>query len=240
MANDKLKYKRILLKLSGEAFLGERQFGIDPKFLERISNEIKEVYDLGVQLAIVVGAGNIFRGRDAEDSGINSTTGDYLGMLGTVMNSLALRDSLLNQKLDVRLMSALEMPQICEPYIRERAIYQLEKKRIVIIGAGTGNPHFSTDTAAALRALELKCDILFKATKVDGVFDRDPKIDKDAVHHATISHHQVIVDDLKVMDGTALSLCRENHMPVLVFNIMVHNNIKRAVLGEGIGSLIKP
>lgn len=233
------KYNRVLLKLSGEAFLGDRDFGIDPKFVDRISDEIAEIQSLNVQMAIVIGSGNIFRGRAAEKNGMGRTTADYMGMLATVMNALALKDSFERKKIPSRAMSAIAMPEVCELFIRDRAIYQMEKGRIIIIGAGCGNPYSTTDTAAALRALELNCDIVLKATKVDGVYDSDPQKNRTAKKYQNISHFQALTDKLEVMDSTALSLCMENQMPILVFDLLEKGNIKKVIFGENIGTIVK-
>jgi uridylate kinase len=234
-----IKYNRVLLKLSGEAFLGDRDFGIDPKFVDRISDEIAEIQSLNVQVAIVIGSGNIFRGRAAEKNGMGRTTADYMGMLATVMNTLALKDSFERKKISSRAMSAIAMPEVCELYIRDRAIYQMNKGRIIIIGAGCGNPYSTTDTAAALRALELDCDIVLKATKVDGVYDSDPHKNQIAKKYQKISHFQALTDKLEVMDSTALSLCMENQMPILVFDLLEKGNIKKAIFGENIGTIVE-
>ncbi len=234
------KYKRVLLKLSGEAFAGERGYGIDPSFLEYISHEIKEVYDLGVELAIVIGGGNIFRGFQGKEIGIDRATADYMGMLATVINALALQSALENHvKIPTRVLSAIEMRQIAEPYIRRRAIRHLEKGRIVIFAGGTGNPFFSTDTAAALRAAEIGAEVLIKATKVGGIYDKDPEKYSDAILITEISYLEVINKGLKVMDHTALTLCKENEIPVIVLNVKERGNLKRAILGEEVGSIVK-
>ena len=234
------KYRRVLLKLSGEAFAGERGYGIDPSFLEYISHEIKEVYDLGVELAIVIGGGNIFRGFQSKEIGIDRATADYMGMLATVINALALQSALENHvKIPTRVLSAIEMRQIAEPYIRRRAIRHLEKGRIVIFAGGTGNPFFSTDTAAALRAAEIGAEVLIKATKVGGIYDKDPEKYPDAVLIREISYLEVINKGLKVMDHTALTLCKENEIPVIVLNVKERGNLKRAILGEEVGSIVK-
>ena len=234
------KYRRVLLKLSGEAFAGERGYGIDPSFLEYISHEIKEVYDLGVELAIVIGGGNIFRGFQGKEIGIDRATADYMGMLATVINALALQSALENHvKIPTRVLSAIEMRQIAEPYIRRRAIRHLEKGRIVIFAGGTGNPFFSTDTAAALRAAEIGAEVLIKATKVGGIYDKDPEKYPDAVLIREISYLEVINKGLKVMDHTALTLCKENEIPVIVLNVKERGNLKRAILGEEVGSIVK-
>jgi len=235
---NKLKYKRVLLKLSGEAFLGTRDFGIDPHFVDGISKELSEIINIGVELVIVIGGGNFFRGKAAEKNGLDRTSADYIGMLATVMNSIALKDSFDKMGIPVRVMSAIEMPKVCESYIRDKAVYQLKKGRTIIAAAGSGNPYFSTDTAAALRALELKCDVVLKATKVDGIYTHDPKLVKEAQKYPQISHKQAITDELKVMDATALSLCMENKMPIIVFNLLEKGNIKKVVLGEEIGTIV--
>lgn len=235
---DKLKYKRVLLKLSGEAFLGDREYGIDPHFVDRITEELAEVISAGVELVIVIGGGNIFRGKAAEKNGLSRTTADYIGMLATVMNSLALKDSFERKGLEVRVMSALEMPKVCEPYSRDKAIYQLQKGRTIIAAAGSGNPYFSTDTAAALRALELNCNAVLKATKVDGVYTDDPKQNQTAERFDELTHKKALTDELKVMDATALSLCMEHKMPIIVFNLLEKGNIKKVVTGENIGTLV--
>jgi len=234
----KLKYKRVLLKLSGEALLGERSYGIDPEVCDYIAKEIKEITELGTELVVVFGGGNIFRGISAEKHGLNRTTGDYIGMLATVMNSLALGSSLRKIGVDCRVQSALDMPKVCEPYIRDKAMRQLEKGRVVIAAAGSGNPYFSTDTAAAMRACELECEIVFKATKVDGVYDRDPKKEKGAKKFTTLTHLDIVKNGYGVMDKTAVTLCLDNDLPILVFELMEKGNIKKAVLGEKIGTLI--
>jgi uridylate kinase len=233
-------YKRVLLKLSGEAFGGNEGKGIDPDFLRYISNEIKKVYDEGVQLAIVVGGGNIFRGIQGEDIGIDRATGDYMGMLATLINALALQNALENiAKIPTRVLSALEIRAVAEPYIRRRAIRHLEKGRVVIFGAGTGNPFFSTDTAAVLRAAEIKADVIIKATKVDGIYTADPKKDPSAQKIDEISYLEALNRGLKVMDSTALALAKENKIPILVLNIFKENNLLKAVRGEKVGSLVK-
>ena len=234
------KYKRVLLKLSGEAFAGDQGYGIDPSFLEYISGEIEGVYNLGVQIAIVIGGGNIFRGFQGKDIGIDRATADYMGMLATVINALALQSALENYvNIPTRVLSAIEMRQIAEPYIRRRAIRHLEKGRIVIFAGGTGNPFFSTDTAAALRAAEIGAEVLIKATKVGGIYDKDPEKYKDAILIKEISYLEVINKGLKVMDHTALTLCKENEIPIIVLNIREKGNLRKAVLGEEVGSLVR-
>jgi uridylate kinase len=233
------KYKRVLLKLGGEALGGEQGFGIDPQIVVRIANEIKDVHELGVEVAVVIGGGNIFRGLAASAKGFDRVSADHMGMLATMINALAMQDAL--EKIDVftRVQSAIEMSQIAEVFIRRRAIRHLEKKRVVIFGAGTGNPYFSTDTAAALRAMEIKADVVMKATKVDGIYTADPVKVKDAKHIPEISYLDVISQRLEVMDTTAISLCMDNRVPILVFNIKNKGNIRRAILGEKIGSIVR-
>ncbi|MFN3505005.1 MAG: UMP kinase [Caldimicrobium sp.] len=238
MSDSELKYKRVLLKLSGEALLGEKSFGIDQAFLKKIGEELKEVYDLGVELAIVIGGGNIFRGVAGEREGLNRARADYMGMLATLINALALQDVLEKKGIPVRTMSALEVIEVAETYIREKALRHLEKGRLLILACGTGNPFFTTDTAATLRALELEAEILMKATKVDGVYDRDPLSDHSAKKFNEISFDEVIKRNLKVMDATAFSLAREHNLPILVFNLFQSGNIKKALLGEKVGTLI--
>ncbi len=234
------RYKRVLLKLSGEAFGGEKGSGIDPEFLRYISNEIKKVYDEGVQLAIVVGGGNIFRGIQGEDIGIDRATGDYMGMLATLINALALQNALENiAKIPTRVLSALEVRAVAEPYIRRRAIRHLEKGRVVIFGAGTGNPFFSTDTAAVLRAAEIKADLIIKATKVDGIYTDDPKKNPKAEKIDEISYLEALNRGLKVMDHTALTLAKENKIPILVLDVFKPDNLLKAVKGEKVGSLVR-
>jgi len=233
-----LKYKRILLKLSGEALMGDLSYGIDPKFINILSNEIKDVYDLGAQISIVIGGGNIFRGMQGTAIGMDRATADYMGMLATVMNALALQDVLEKKEIPTRVMSAIEMRQIAEPYIRRRAIRHLEKGRVVIFAAGTGSPFFTTDTTGALRAAEIKADVLLKGTKVDGIYDKDPEKYPDAKLLKKISYMDALNKGIKVMDHTAITLCKENNLPIIVFNIKKPGNLKKIVLGEDIGSLV--
>jgi len=233
------KYRRILLKLSGEALMGPRQFGLDPDMVRRIAEEIREVHGLGVQVAMVIGGGNIYRGLAAESEGIDRVTGDHMGMLATVINSLAVQDALEKVEVHTRVLSAIEIRQVAEPYIRRRAMRHLEKGRVVIIAAGTGNPYFTTDSAAALRAMEVKAEVILKATQVDGVYSADPKKDPTARRFEEITYLQVLEKGLKVMDATAISLCMDNHVPIIVFNLSQRGNIKRAVMGEKIGSIVK-
>lgn len=233
------KYKRVLLKLSGEAFLGKREYGIDPKFCQWLAREIIKAYKAGVQIAIVVGSGNIFRGTSAAEHGLERTVGDYIGMMATVMNALALQAALEKEKQETRVLSAIEIKDVCEPYIRRRAIRHLEKGRVVIFGAGTGNPYFTTDTAAALRALEIEADVVLKATKVDGVYDRDPTKFKGAKKFDHISFKEAITNrEIEIMDNSALSLCMDNKIPILVFNLTKEGNIAAAVAGQKLGTLI--
>lgn len=232
-------YKRILLKLSGESLMGEQKFGIDNNMLEFFAREIKEIADIGVQIGIVIGGGNIFRGLSAEKQGIDRVTGDQMGMLATVINSLALQNMLEKFNLQTRLMTAIAMSQIAEPYIRRRAIRHLEKGRIVIFGAGTGNPYFSTDTAAVLRAIEINADVIFKGTRVDGVYNADPEKDPNATKFDNISYLEVLKNDLRVMDHTAISLCKDNNLPLIVFNMNEKGNLKKVILGENIGTKVQ-
>lgn len=233
------KYKKILLKLSGEALMGHLDFGTDLNTLNKIAKNIYDTWILGVQIAIVIGGGNIFRGMKGSTQGMDRASADYMGMLATVINGLALQDALEKLSLQTRVMSAIEMREIAEPYIRRRALRHLEKKRVVIFVAGTGSPYFTTDTAAALRALEIEAEVIFKATKVDGIYDKDPLIYKDAVRYDRISYLQVIDKGLKLIDAAATSLCMDNSMPIIVFNMNKKDVLKRAVLGEKIGTLLK-
>jgi uridylate kinase len=235
-----LKYNRILLKLSGEALMGAKGFGIDPTTLDHISDEIVELRKLGCEISIVIGGGNIFRGlKMSETTGIDRVTGDQMGMLATVINSLALQDSLEKKDVHTRVMSAIRMEQIAESFIRRRAIRHLEKGRVVILAAGTGNPYFTTDTAGVLRAIELRADAIFKATKVDGVYDCDPVTNKKAKKFDVISYGKVLRLHLKVMDATAITLCEENKLPIFVFNLFTRGNLLKAVSGENVGTLIR-
>ena len=235
----KPSYKRIMLKLSGEALAGQQGYGIDPDMIMGIAREIREVVDLGVQLAIVIGGGNIFRGLAASSAGMDRASADYMGMLATVMNSLALQDALEKAGVITRVQSAIEMQAIAEPYIRRRAVRHLEKGRVVIFGAGTGNPFFTTDTAASLRAIEIGAEIILKATKVDGVYNADPAKDKNAVKYDQLSYLDVLKQGLEVMDSTATSLCMDNDLPILVFDLTTSGNIQRVVCGEQIGTVVK-
>lgn len=233
------QYKRILLKLSGEALAGPDGFGVHPPTLEKIADEVKDCHELGVEVAVVIGGGNIFRGMAASAQGMDRSSADYMGMLATVMNSIALQDAFEKVGLHTRVQTAIEMQEIAEPYIRRRAIRHLEKGRVVIFGAGTGNPFFTTDTAAALRAMEINADIIMKATKVDGVYDKDPVVHADAVRFDHLTHLEVLQRQIKVMDSTATSLCMDNNLPILVFNLTDWGNVGRAIRGEVTGTLVK-
>jgi uridylate kinase len=232
------KYRRILLKLSGEALGTEGGYGINAEALAQIATQLKEVRDLGVEVVIVIGGGNIFRGLQGSQKGIERVTGDYMGMLATVINALALQDALEKQGAETRVMSALNVAQVAEPFIRRRAVRHLQKGRIVIFAAGTGNPFFSTDTAAALRAAEINAEVILKATKVDGIYDSDPKKNPDAKRFDRISYLEAVQRQLKVMDMTAFTLCMDNKMPIIVFNLFDEHNIRRVVLGENIGTVV--
>src|SRR5579864_7997309 len=233
-----LAFKRILLKLSGEALAGDKGFGVETSRIHSIAGEIKEVHELGVEIAMVVGGGNFFRGVAEQARDMDRVSADHMGMLATVINSLALQDALEKQGVHTRVMSALEMNQIAEPFIRRRALRHLEKGRVVIFGGGTGNPYFSTDTAASLRAMEIKADAILKATKVDGIYDADPMIVKDATKFTEITYMEVLKRGLKVMDSTAISLCKDNNLPIIVFNLNQRGNIRKVLTGEKIGSLV--
>lgn len=233
-----MKYKRILLKLSGESLMGEKQFGIDQDILDQYAKQIKEVVAKNVQVAIVVGGGNIFRGVQAESGGMERAQGDYMGMLATMINSMALQASLEKQGVSSRLQSAIKMEQIAEPFIRRRAIRHLEKGRVVIFGAGTGNPYFTTDTAASLRAIEINADVILKGTRVDGIYTADPEKDKTAVRFETISFSEAMGKNLKVMDMTAFALCQENQLPIIVFDMNKKGNLLQVVEGKKIGTLV--
>ena len=232
------KYKRILLKLSGEALMGDLEYGIDPQILKQYSAEIRSVKELGVQIGIVIGGGNIYRGVSNSSSNIDKVTGDHMGMLATLINALALQSALEHDGMITRLVSAIRMEVIAEPFIRRRAVRHLEKNRIVLFGAGTGNPYFTTDTAAALRAVEIEADVIIKGTRVDGVYDSDPERNPSAFKFQEISYLDVLKKDLKVMDMTAITLCRENKLPILVFNMNTPGNLKRLVLGEPVGTKV--
>ena len=233
-------YKRILLKLSGEALMGTQSYGIDPAVATQIAKDISDIQQMGVQTAIVIGGGNIFRGVAASARGMDRATADYMGMLATVINALALQDALEQQDVVTRVVTAIEMREVAEPFIRRRAIRHLEKGRVVVFGAGTGNPYFSTDTAAALRGMEIKADVILKGTKVDGIYSADPVQDPSAIRFERISYRQVLEQGLKVMDATAISLCMDNRLPIVVFDLRTPGNIKRAICGEPIGSLVSP
>jgi len=233
------KYKRVLLKLSGETFLGKREYGIDPIFCQWLAKELIKAQKTGTQLSVVVGGGNIFRGERAAEHGLERTVGDYIGMLATIMNSLALQAALEKENQDTRVLSAIEVKDVCEPYVRRRAIRHLDKGRIVIFAGGTGNPYFTTDTTAALRALETKCQIILKGTKVDAVYDKDPKVYKDAKKLENLTFKQALTDkQIEVLDNNAISLCMEHKIPILVFDLGKEGNIEKAVSGQKIGTLI--
>ena len=231
-------YKRVLLKLSGEALMGSQQFGVDPAVTTRIAHDVGEIQGLGVQTAIVIGGGYIFRGLAASVRGMDRATADYMGMLATVINGLALQDALERQNVLTRVVTAIEMRAVAEPFIRRRAIRHLEKGRVVIFAAGTGNPYFTTDTAAALRAMEIKAEVILKGTKVDGVYTADPILDSDATKYPSISYQQVLEKQLKVMDATAISLCMDNNLPIVVFDLIEPGSIRRVVLGEAVGTTV--
>ncbi len=233
-----MKYKRILLKLSGEALMGDQQHGIDPNRLIQYAEEIKQVKDKGVEIAIVIGGGNIFRGVDGEKSGIDRVQGDYMGMLATVINAMALQSSLEKHNMYTRLMSGLKMEQVCEPFIRRRAIRHLEKGRVVIFGAGIGNPYFTTDSTASLRAIEVEADVVLKGTRVDGVYTADPEKDKTATRYSNVSFQEVYEKGLNVMDMTAFTLCQENNLPIIVFDMNKPGNLNSIIEGQDIGTLI--
>jgi uridylate kinase len=233
-----LRYRRVLLKLSGEALMGDRQYGVDPAFCTFVARQVAEVHRLGVQVGVVVGGGNIFRGLAASAAGMDRATGDYIGMLATVMNGLALQDALERAGVPTRVMTAIAMNEVAEPYIRRRAIRHMEKGRVTLFVAGTGNPYFTTDTAAALRAVEINAEVLLKATKVDGVYDRDPIAHPDARRYARLEYADLLRDQLRVLDSTAVSLCMENDLPIVVFDLNQPDNIRRVAVGEAVGTLI--
>ena len=235
----KAAYHRILLKLSGEALVGDQEYGISPAIVKKVSAEVKEIKEMGVEVGIVIGGGNIYRGVAASTEGMDRTSADHMGMLATVINSLSLQDALEKAGVYTRVLSAIEMHQIAEPYIRRRAVRHLEKGRVVIFAGGTGNPFFTTDTAAALRAMEIKAQVILKATKVDGVYDQDPLLSKKAKKFDSLSYIEVLNRGLKIMDATAISLCMDHHLPVIVFNLNQKGNIKRVVLGQKIGTVIR-
>lgn len=233
------KYKRVLLKLSGEALMGSEPYGIDPNVVESVAREVMAVADTGIELAVVIGGGNIFRGLAATATGMERASADYMGMLATVLNSLALQNSLEHLGVSTRVMSAIEMKELAEPYIRRRAVRHLEKKRVVIFAAGTGNPYFTTDTAAALRAMEIGAEVIMKATKVDGVYDADPEKVKTAKKYDELSYIEVLQKGLKVMDATAISLCMDNNLPIIVFNLKTSGNIIKAINGNKVGTIVR-
>ncbi|MDP2921478.1 MAG: UMP kinase [Candidatus Omnitrophota bacterium] len=238
MTQKKPAYKRVVIKMSGEVLEGKQGYGIDPEVTRSIAEEMKDVKKLGVEIAIVIGGGNIYRGSTAEGQGVDRTTADYMGMLATVINGLALQDSLEKAGVFTRVQTAIDMQELAEPYIRRKAIRHLEKGRVVIFVAGTGNPYFSTDTAASLRAIEIGADVILKATKVDGVYSADPKKDKSAKKFKSLKYLQVLKKGLKVMDATAVSLCMDNKLPIIVFDLTTKGNIKRVLLGEKIGTIV--
>ncbi|MFI5173948.1 MAG: UMP kinase [Terriglobia bacterium] len=238
MRTPKAKYKRVLLKLSGEALMGRQGYGVDPLVAASIAEQIKEVHKLGVELSIVIGGGNIFRGVAASAKGMDRVSGDVMGMLATMINAIALQDALEKVGIITRVMSAIEMREVAEPFIRRRAMRHLEKRRVVIFAAGTGNPYFSTDTAAALRAMEIKAEVILKATRVDGIYDSDPLKNRRAKMFREISYIDVLRKGLAVMDTTAISLCMDNKLPIIVFNLLKRGNIKRTVLGVAVGTLV--
>ncbi len=231
-------YKKILLKLSGEALMGDQEFGISSDVIASYAKQIKEIVDLGVEVSIVIGGGNIFRGLSGAAQGVDRVTGDHMGMLATVINSLALQNSIEKLGVPTRVQTAIEMPKVAEPFIKRRAQRHLEKGRVVIFGAGTGNPYFTTDTAAALRAIEMGTDVVIKATKVDGIYDKDPVKFADAKKYEKVTYNEVLAKDLKVMDATAISLCRENKLPIIVFNSLDEGNLKKVIMGEHIGTTV--
>ena len=232
-------YERVLLKLSGEALMGEQPFGIDPAVTTQIAKDIQEIQHLGVQTAVVIGGGNLFRGLAASAKGMDRATADYMGMLATVINALALQDALEHQGIATRVASAIEMRAVAEPFIRRRAVRHLEKGRVVVFAAGTGNPYFTTDTAAALRAMEMKADVILKGTKVDGIYTADPMTHADATKFDEISYLQVLEQGLKVMDATAISLCMDNKLPIVVFNLRTSGNLKRVIMGDAVGTTVR-
>ena len=234
----KPKYRRVLLKLSGEGLMGDREFGLDSSTVERIATEIRHVHEMKVQICLVIGGGNIFRGATASTLGMERVTGDYMGMLSTIINALALQHALEDVGIQTRVQTAIEIPQVAETYIRRRAIRHLEKGRAVIFAAGTGNPYFTTDTAASLRAMEIGAEVIFKATKVDGVYSADPMKNENAVKFSQLSYLEVLKKGLKVMDSTSVSLCMDNKLPMIIFNVREKNSIKRVLLGEKIGTLV--
>lgn len=235
----KIQYRRVLIKLSGEAFTGKKGYGIDQEAVNEVAGQIKDIKELGVEIAIVLGAGNLYRGKKGEKAGVDRVTGDYIGMMATVMNALALQNALEYLQIETSVQTALHIEKIAEQYTRKDALARLQRGAIVIFACGTGNPYFTTDTAAALRAIEIKADILFKATKVDGVYDKDPERYKNARFYPEISYSGVLKKDLQVMDLTAITLCKENQLPLVVFNMRKKGNLKKAVLGEHIGTIVR-
>jgi uridylate kinase len=233
-----ITYRRVLLKLSGEALMGDLAYGIDPAIVQGIAQEVIDVVAQGIQLAIVVGGGNIFRGIKGAAAGMDRATADYIGMIATVMNAMTLQDALERNGVTTRVQTAIEMQEVAEPYIRRRAIRHLEKGRVVIFGAGSGNPFFTTDTTAALRAAEINAEVVFKATKVDGVYDSDPKLNPNARRYQSLTYGHVLTQNLRVMDGTAIALCKDNDIPIIVFDLSVKGNIRRALMGEPIGTIV--
>lgn len=233
-----IKYKRIMLKLSGEVLMGEREYGVEPEFVESIAAEIKEVFELGVEISIVIGGGNIFRGIEGSARGMDRVSADYAGMLATVINALTLQDALEKQDVKTRVISAIEMKELAEPYIRRRAVRHLEKGRVIIFAAGTGNPYFTTDTAASLRAMEMHAEVIMKGTKVDGVYDKDPMKDSSAKRFESLSYKEVLNKELAVMDATAISLCKDNNMPIIVFDVKSRGNIIKIIKGEKVGTIV--
>ncbi|MCT7958778.1 UMP kinase [Laspinema palackyanum] len=231
-------YQRVLLKLSGEALMGELNYGIDPIVVEQIAQQLADLIADGVEVAVVVGGGNIFRGVKGAAAGMDRATADYIGMIATVMNAMTLQDSLERMGVQTRVQTAIAMQEVAEPYIRRRAIRHLEKKRVVIFGAGSGNPFFTTDTTAALRAAEINAEVIFKATKVDGIYDSDPHVNPDAKRYNSLTYGHVLTHDLRVMDSTAIALCKDNNIPIIVFDLSVPGNIRRAVLGENVGTIV--
>ena len=238
MGSGSLKYKRVILKVTGEVLAGVQQYGIDSPTLRSFAEEIKEVHELGCEMALVMGGGNILRGAKASEEGMDRASADYMGMLATVINSLALQDALEKIDVSTRVMSAIEMRQVAEPYIRRRAVRHIEKRRIVILAGGTGNPYFTTDTTASLRAMEIGAEVILKATKVQGVYDADPMKSRQAKMYSEMNHMELLRKELKVMDATAVSLCMDNQLPIVVFNILEKGNIKRVICGERIGTLV--
>jgi uridylate kinase len=236
---EKPLFKRILLKLSGESLMGDQQFGLNASVLKRFAEDVSEIYKLGVEIGIVIGGGNFFRGIQAKEQGIDKVSGDYMGMLATVINGIAFQNALEMCGVPTRLQTAIHMQQIAEPYIRRRALMHFVKKRVVLFGAGTGNPYFTTDTAAALRAIEIEADVIIKGTRVDGIYDSDPELNPDAKRYNEISYQDVLVYGLKVMDATAIALCQDNSLPIMVFNMNEPGNLKRLICGENVATIVK-